>query len=210
MLRFSVSPEQKYWAKDIIFLITEHEQLGMQAWLDAYHGVTSGQDGVLIAGDLEGRAGSIQAAINLEIHAMKVGSIDIKVNIIPNFYSIIDYRKIETNQLIKQVEGLNGQLPNLDLFNLAANMITKEGIPRSFQRRFDVRRKDELRNWWYRFNTLLSMIWTQATGVPTGNHGLFHRYNYSSDEYENFVKNLAFLCHRGEFLLITRTKLEIF
>lgn len=31
--------KQKYWAKDIIFLITEHEQLGMQAWLEAYHAV---------------------------------------------------------------------------------------------------------------------------------------------------------------------------
>ncbi|KAI8432935.1 hypothetical protein MSG28_013837, partial [Choristoneura fumiferana] len=30
---------QKYWAKDIIFLVTEHEQLGMQAWLEAYHGI---------------------------------------------------------------------------------------------------------------------------------------------------------------------------
>ena len=28
---------QKYWSKDIIFLITQHEQLGMQAWLEAYH-----------------------------------------------------------------------------------------------------------------------------------------------------------------------------
>lgn len=28
---------QKYWAKDIIFLVTEHEQLGVQAWLEAYH-----------------------------------------------------------------------------------------------------------------------------------------------------------------------------
>lgn len=36
---------QKYWAKDIIFLVTEHEQLGVQAWLDAYHGTTSGLKG---------------------------------------------------------------------------------------------------------------------------------------------------------------------
>lgn len=28
---------QTYWAKDIIFLVTEHEQIGMQAWLSAYH-----------------------------------------------------------------------------------------------------------------------------------------------------------------------------
>lgn len=71
--------EQNYWAKDIIFLVTEHEQLGMQAWLDAYHGVTSGIEGVLEAGDLPGRAGSIQAAINLEFHAMTISSIDVKV-----------------------------------------------------------------------------------------------------------------------------------
>lgn len=51
----------------------------MQAWLDAYHGVTSGSEGVLMPGDLSGRAGSIQAAINLELHSMKISSIDVKV-----------------------------------------------------------------------------------------------------------------------------------
>ncbi|XP_043277849.1 glycosylphosphatidylinositol anchor attachment 1 protein isoform X2 [Venturia canescens] len=156
--------KQKYWAKDIIFLITEHEQLGMQAWLDAYHGVTSGQKCVLIAGDLTGRAGSIQAAINLEIHTMKVGSIDVKV------------------------EGLNGQLPNLDLFNLAENMINKEGISRSFQRRFDVTYKDNVKKWWYHFNTLMAMVATQAAGVPTGNHGLFHRFGIEAVTLEGFKR----------------------
>lgn len=52
--------EQKYWAKDIIFLVTEHEQLGIQAWLEAYHGTSSGIGGVLDHGDLEGRGGAIQ------------------------------------------------------------------------------------------------------------------------------------------------------
>lgn len=37
--------EQMYWAKDIIFLVTEHEQLGMQAWLEAYHGTCCGSPG---------------------------------------------------------------------------------------------------------------------------------------------------------------------
>ncbi|KAI8432946.1 hypothetical protein MSG28_013837 [Choristoneura fumiferana] len=36
---YYLSTAQKYWAKDIIFLVTEHEQLGMQAWLEAYHGI---------------------------------------------------------------------------------------------------------------------------------------------------------------------------
>ncbi|XP_054015278.1 glycosylphosphatidylinositol anchor attachment 1 protein [Hylaeus anthracinus] len=155
---------QKYWAKDIIFLITEHEQLGIQAWLDAYHGVTSGNEGVLISGDLSGRAGSIQAAINLELHSMKISSIDVKV------------------------EGLNGQLPNLDLFNLAQNMIAKGGIRQTFQRRFDIKYKDKFKNWWYHFNTLLMMIATQATGVPTGNHGLFHRFGIEAITLEGFEK----------------------
>ncbi|EZA48989.1 hypothetical protein DMN91_011736 [Ooceraea biroi] len=157
--------KQKYWAKDIIFLVTEHEQLGMQAWLDAYHGVTSGQEGVLMAGDLSGRAGSIQAAINLEFHALKIASIDVKI------------------------EGLNGQLPNLDLFNLAQNMIAKEGIRQSFQRRFDVNYRDKIKSWWYHFNTLMSMIATQATGIPTGNHGLFHRFGIEAITLEGFEKS---------------------
>ena len=32
-----VLTEHTYWAKDIIFLLTEHEEIGMQAWLSAYH-----------------------------------------------------------------------------------------------------------------------------------------------------------------------------
>ena len=39
---------QYYWAKDIIFLVTQHEQLGMQAWLEAYHQKSCG-DGILVS-----------------------------------------------------------------------------------------------------------------------------------------------------------------
>ena len=30
---------KSYWSKDIIFLVTDKDQLGMQAWLDSYHGL---------------------------------------------------------------------------------------------------------------------------------------------------------------------------
>ena len=102
---------QKYWAKDIIFLITQHEQLGMQAWLEAYHRTSCGYGGpqVLNYGDLEARAGSIQAAINLEISHEKFTHLNVKV------------------------EGLNGQLPNLDLVNLVTKLALKEGLPPMFQ-----------------------------------------------------------------------------
>ena len=39
---------QYYWAKDIIFLVTQHEQLGMQGWLEAYHQKSCG-DGILVS-----------------------------------------------------------------------------------------------------------------------------------------------------------------
>lgn len=29
--------DQIYWAKDIIFLVNEHDLIGMQAWLEGYH-----------------------------------------------------------------------------------------------------------------------------------------------------------------------------
>lgn len=54
---------QKYWAKDLIFLITDHEQLGAQAWLEAYHQTSSGSHAVLNSGDLLSRGGAIQVKI---------------------------------------------------------------------------------------------------------------------------------------------------
>ena len=34
-----LSTGQPYWSKDIIFVVSDHEQIGMQAWLDGYHQV---------------------------------------------------------------------------------------------------------------------------------------------------------------------------
>lgn len=31
------SIDQVYWAKDIIFLVNDHDLIGMQAWLEGYH-----------------------------------------------------------------------------------------------------------------------------------------------------------------------------
>lgn len=147
--------KEKYWAKDIIFLITEHEQLGIQAWLEAYHQVQCGT-GVLDRGDLDGRAGAIQAAINLELHSVKIAHIDIKI------------------------EGLNGQLPNLDLFNLVTKICTKERVFNTFKMRENKEFRNAFDDWIYSFNTMFSMVTSQATGIPDGNHGLFHRFGIES------------------------------
>ncbi|XP_068203128.1 glycosylphosphatidylinositol anchor attachment 1 protein [Palaemon carinicauda] len=147
--------EQVYWAKDLIFLVTEHEHLGAQAWLQAYHRTESGA-GILDYGDLDGRAGAIQAAINLEIYGSQVSHIDVKV------------------------EGLNGQLPNLDLVNLIHRLCQRETVLHTFKNRVDHPQPETFNGWYHQFKTLLAMIMSQATGVPTGNHGLFHRYGIAA------------------------------
>ena len=30
-----------YWAKDIIFLVVDQKEIGIQSWLDEYHGIKS-------------------------------------------------------------------------------------------------------------------------------------------------------------------------
>ncbi|KAF2352581.1 GPI transamidase component Gaa1 [Trinorchestia longiramus] len=148
--------EQLYWAKDIIFLVTEHEQLGMEAWLQSYHGTSPDQPPVLDYGRLPARAGPIQAAVNLEISDSAVSHVDIRH------------------------EGLNGQLPNLDLVNLVHRLCHRESVDHTVKSRADHPRPDTAAGWRYQLLTLLSSVATQATGVPSGNHGLFHRFGIAA------------------------------
>lgn len=164
MLAFAkFANKEKYWSKDIIFLVTEHEQLGMQAWLEAYHSVSCGKENVLLSGDLKGRAGAIQAAVNLEFHDPNLGKIDLKI------------------------EGLNGQLPNLDFFNLVSRICLKEGIEQTFKNRKSKKLKSTYLQWKTSMKTLMSMVSTQATGVPNGNHGLFYRFGIQAITMEGFA-----------------------
>lgn len=152
--------KQVYWAKDVIFLITEHEQLGAQAWLEAYHGPPptshTPSPPLLDPGNLEGRAGAIQAGINLEVHSPHVTHLDVRL------------------------EGLNGQLPNLDLVNLIHRLCQRENVPHTFKNRADHPRPETLQGWLHQLSTLLAMVTAQASGVPTGNHGLFHKYGVAA------------------------------
>ncbi|XP_050433672.1 glycosylphosphatidylinositol anchor attachment 1 protein [Adelges cooleyi] len=166
--------QQKYWAKDIIFLVTEHEQLGMQAWLEAYHGTCCGSLGILDAGKLNGRAGAIQAALNLEIHSEKIDHVDVKLF------------------------GLNGQLPNLDLVNLAHRLCNKESIRHTFNNKDGgAIGRAKATNYKTNLSTMISMVLTQATGVPDGNHGLFHRFGIEAITLEGHEKK-----GRGDYISV--------
>ncbi|KAK2719626.1 hypothetical protein QYM36_005190 [Artemia franciscana] len=141
-----------FLAKDIIFLISDHEYLGVQAWLEAYHRVAP-DAGLIYSEDLQFRAGSIQAALNLEIPQSVVSRIDIKI------------------------QGLNGQFPNLDLINLAHLICRKENIQSSFQNLIDSDNESPFfKKYLGNIRTMLLMMLSQATGIPTGNHGLFHQF----------------------------------
>ncbi|KAK7483076.1 hypothetical protein BaRGS_00025739 [Batillaria attramentaria] len=133
-----------YWAKDVIFLLSEMDEVGVLAWLDAYH---ESKSPYVFADDLPGRSGPIQAAINLEIPQDKVRYLNLKV------------------------EGLNGQLPNLDLFNLAVRLGRREHV------HGDHHDPETWEGFQHMLGTMLNMMWTQASGAPSGSHGLFHRYH---------------------------------
>uniref|UniRef100_A0A8C9EAC4 GPI-anchor transamidase component GPAA1 n=1 Tax=Phocoena sinus TaxID=42100 RepID=A0A8C9EAC4_PHOSS len=140
---------QIYWAKDIIFLVTEHDLLGSEAWLEAYHDINvTGMQ----SSPLQGRAGAIQAAVALELSSDVVTSLDVAV------------------------EGLNGQLPNLDLLNLFQTFCQKGGLLCTLQGKLQPQDWTSADGPLQGVQTLLLMALQQASGHPHGAHGLFLRY----------------------------------
>ncbi|XP_046631275.1 glycosylphosphatidylinositol anchor attachment 1 protein-like [Daphnia pulicaria] len=165
-----------YWARDVIFVVTEHEQLGMEAWLEAYHYTSSGSNSIDF-GQLDARAGAIQAAINLEIPYEKISHIDVRM------------------------EGLNGQLPNLDLVNLVHRLFQQERFTTTLKEREDYPDPLSMEGWIYSASSLLTLMASQATGVPTGNHGLFHRFGIEALTVAGSYKRGW---HGSNFLLMGR------
>uniref|UniRef100_A0A8C4NVN1 GPI-anchor transamidase component GPAA1 n=1 Tax=Dicentrarchus labrax TaxID=13489 RepID=A0A8C4NVN1_DICLA len=141
---------QIYWAKDIIFLVNEHDLIGMQAWLEGYHHTnTTGMDW----SPLQGRGGSIQAALSLELSSDVITSMDLVL------------------------EGLNGQLPNLDLANLFYAFCQKIGVLCTIQGKLQRNDWDSVSGYSHSVQTMMLMVMKQASGRPWGDHGLFLRYH---------------------------------
>ncbi|KAF6017661.1 GPAA1 [Bugula neritina] len=143
-----------YWSKDIIFLFTQHEFVGVQAWLDGYFEVQTSS--YVKAERLPARAGLIQAAINLELSGMSFGGIDVLI------------------------EGINGLLPNLDLVNLVHKLARENGIRSTIHHRPDLFSKDLDKLVPHNILTTFTMMANLATGMPSGNHGLFLRFRVDS------------------------------
>ncbi|KAJ6497047.1 Gaa1-domain-containing protein [Mycena vitilis] len=149
------------WAKDIVFVVSDHHVDGMQAWLSAYHGSTQSN---LQADELELASGVIWTALN------------------------IDYPGHSFSHLGIFHEGINGRLPNQDLLN-SFQHISKwtGGVPVLVYDHLDSPQneipswipstyREEIREYSYRSRNVLRHIGYQARGRGSGVHGLFHQY----------------------------------
>ncbi|XP_028391270.1 glycosylphosphatidylinositol anchor attachment 1 protein-like [Dendronephthya gigantea] len=138
-----------YWSKDIVFLVVDQNEIGVQSWLDEYHGI---QSKYVKSSRMLGRAGEIQAAISLELEDRDISHMQV------------------------MIESLNGQLPNLDLVNMVIRLCRSEGISVALKKlpvRFFNDGFDEYRS---SLSTMVSMMFGQASGRPSANHGLFPKY----------------------------------
>ncbi|KAI1940137.1 Glycosyl phosphatidyl inositol protein transamidase complex subunit [Ophidiomyces ophidiicola] len=133
------------WSKDIIFLITPDSKSGAQAWIDAYHDMHPSS-----VDPLPLKSGALQGAIVFEYP--------------------FDHR-FESIHIV--YDGVNGQLPNLDLINTAVSISGGQmGI------------KAELQEMWghddrykMRLQTMLKGMMRQGLGSAAGLHSSFIPYH---------------------------------
>ncbi|KAK0483742.1 Gaa1-like protein [Armillaria novae-zelandiae] len=160
--------QYSFWAKDLVFVISDDYLEGMQAWLSAYHGVSQSN---LHTNDLDLSSGVIWTALN------------------------IDYPGHSFSHLGIFHEGLNGRLPNQDLLN-SFKRISKYsgGVPvilydyvdhQELPDQYDllpswipasVRQHPDVKGYLYRFKNVLRHGRYQARGIGSGVHALFHQF----------------------------------
>ncbi|KAL8942002.1 MAG: hypothetical protein Q9211_001576 [Gyalolechia sp. 1 TL-2023] len=134
------------WSKDIIILITSDSKAGPQAWVDAYHDEHSPDS----AASLPLKSGALQAAVVVD--------------------NALDH-KFESLHIV--YDGINGQLPNLDLFNTAAHIASGQmGISVSLQRMW--KHGNGYRD---RLQTMLRGMVSQGLGHTSGPHSSFIPYH---------------------------------
>ncbi|XHG01572.1 hypothetical protein AWENTII_004947 [Aspergillus wentii] len=133
------------WSKDIIFLITPDSKSGTQAWIDAYHDMHPSS-----VQPLPLKSGALQGALVVEYP--------------------FDHR-FESLHIV--YDGVNGQLPNLDLFNTAVSIAGGQmGIGASLQEMWDHDDSYEMR-----LQTILRGMVKQGFGYATGAHSSFMPYH---------------------------------
>ncbi|CAG8434789.1 11747_t:CDS:10 [Ambispora gerdemannii] len=140
-----------FQSTDIIILITDGGEAGVQAWLEAYHDNPRSD---ILSSPLFLRSGAIQAAVNLDLPGTK------DYQVLGIFY-----------------EGVNGQLPNLDLINTIVRIVRISGrIPITLHDTGHVYWANDHGDYYSSLYNLILTMKYQALGHSTGGHGLFFRY----------------------------------
>jgi glycosylphosphatidylinositol transamidase len=156
---------KSYWAKDVIILLVDREEHGLTAWLDSYYDVNFRQDikrlihkrnSGFYYDSLPDRSGPMQAAIVLEVEGKRFTRANIKIH------------------------GMYGQLPNLDLYNMAVDLTIVEGITPYFLNKSYTYGMSESDIYQQHLETAMSFVQTQASMKSDGLHGLFLRYAIQS------------------------------
>ncbi|KAI9852534.1 MAG: Glycosyl phosphatidyl inositol protein transamidase complex subunit [Thelocarpon superellum] len=134
------------WSKDIIFLIAGDSRAGSQAWVDAYHDAHSSP----AVASLPLKSGALQGVVVVD-HALT--------------------HRFESLHIV--YDGVNGQLPNLDLLNTAVSIANGQmGIGVSLQQMWD--HDDGYQD---RLKTMLRGMLNQGLGHASGPHSSFIPYH---------------------------------
>ncbi|EKG10631.1 Gaa1-like GPI transamidase component [Macrophomina phaseolina MS6] len=137
------------WSKDIIVLIASDTTAGSQAWVDAYHNT---HDPAKVE-PLPLKSGALQGAVAIEYPAGPWGHRFDKLHVL--------------------YDGINGQLPNLDLFNTAVAIASGQmGIGCTIQRMWNHQDSYE-----ERLQTMLRGMISQGLGHASGPHSAFIPYH---------------------------------
>lgn len=134
------------WSKDIIFLITSDSWAGPQAWADAYHDAHSPAS----VASLPLKSGALQGVLALDYPFS---------------------HRFESIHIV--YDGINGQLPNLDLVNTAVSIAGGDmGIGASLQQMW--KHSDSYQD---RLKTMLRGMFNQGLGHASGPHSSFIPYH---------------------------------
>lgn len=134
------------WSKDIIILITGDSGAGPQAWVDAYHDEHTSP----LVAPLPLKSGALQGVVVVD--------------------NTLDHR-FESLHIV--YDGINGQLPNLDLVNTAVSIASGQlGIGVSLQRMW--KHNDSYQE---RLQTMLRGMVRQGLGHSSGPHSSFIPYH---------------------------------
>ena len=134
------------WSKDIVILITADSRAGPQAWVDAYHNEHIPSS----IAPLPVKSGALQGVVVVD--------------------NALDHR-FESLHVV--YDGINGQLPNLDLFNTAVSIANGQlSIGVALQRMW--KHDDSYKK---RLQTMLRSMVRQGLGHSSGPHSSFVPYH---------------------------------